>query len=279
MSQPTPTPPPPFIPTSSPKFDQVVEGNVDIKQLSKKKYKITVSEISKFLKYQVWSASSKKLNEERSVFYQKANKWIKNFNSLNAALKASNKPLFTPTTVMEIDDNKYVFVIDKAKLKKSHKDHNDHKDDKDHVVFTVSTKEIESSEKKLLKLPSGKHDGVRFDVDSESLEQIIFPVGSNMFLIGAVIGDVFVNWKLLGNYNNSINGVTNVYVLWSTLYDISVTTKYYSGKNQYLFVETIAASGTGVEIIFVPTTLSLQENYPNIYNLIMVGGYQHDFYS
>jgi len=151
MSQPTPTPTPP-----QPSFDQVVKGNVDIKQLSKKKYKITFSKISKFLLYQVWSASSETLNEERSVYYQKANKWIKFFNSLNTSLKASNKPLFTPTTVMEIGDNKYVFIIDKAKLRKDHKNH---------VVFTVSTKGIESSEKKLLKLPFGHHDGVRFDID------------------------------------------------------------------------------------------------------------------
>ena len=40
MSQPTPPP--------HPSFDQVVKGNVDIKQLSKKKYKITFSKISKF---------------------------------------------------------------------------------------------------------------------------------------------------------------------------------------------------------------------------------------
>ena len=35
-------------------FDQVVEGNIDIKQLSKNKYQITFSKISKFLKYQIW---------------------------------------------------------------------------------------------------------------------------------------------------------------------------------------------------------------------------------
>ena len=165
MSQPTPTPTTPFLPLSPPQFDQVVEGNVDIKKLSKNNYQIKFSKISKFLLYQVWSPSSKKLNEERSVFYQKANKWVKNFNSLNASLKASNKPLFTPTTVMEIGNDIYVFVIHKAKLKKSH-----NKNDKDkNVVFTVSTKEIELSNgasKKLLKLRLGHHDKVRFDIDA-----------------------------------------------------------------------------------------------------------------
>ena len=150
MSISTPTPTPPVLP----KFDQVVEGNIDIKQLSKKKYKITFSKIGKFLKYQVWSDSSKKLNENRSVYYQKAKLWVQDFNKLNALLKASDKPLFKPTTVMEIGFKKYLFVLDKAKLK-----------GKDNVVFKVSTKEIKLSDKKMLKLPRGHHDGVRFDID------------------------------------------------------------------------------------------------------------------
>ena len=137
-----------------PEFDQVVKGNVDIKQLSKKKYKITFSEISKFLKYQIWSDSSNSLNENRKVYYLKAKKWVQLFNLTNDSLKASDKPLFTPTTVMEIGNNKYVFVLDKAKL-----------NGKGRVVFKVSTEEIKLSEKKLLKLPHGHHDGVRFDID------------------------------------------------------------------------------------------------------------------
>ena len=139
---------------SNPKFDQVVKGNVDIKQLSKKKYKITFSKIGKFLKYQVWSDSSTSLNKKRTVYYQKAKKWVQDFKKLNESLKASNKPLFTPTTVMEIGNKKYLFVIHEAKL-----------NGKRHVVFKVSTEEIKLSEKKMLKLPCGHHDGVRFDID------------------------------------------------------------------------------------------------------------------
>jgi hypothetical protein len=134
--------------------------------LSKNNYQIVFREIEKFLIYQVWSDSSKTSNEERSVYYQKAKQWINNFNSANAYLKSSNKPLLTPTTVMEIGNSKYIFVIDEAKLRKGHNDHKDNKDHKDRVVFTVSTKEIELSGKKMLKLPCGHHDGVRFDIDS-----------------------------------------------------------------------------------------------------------------
>ena len=144
----------PVPPAPLPDFDQVVQGNVDIKQLSGKKYKITFSKIRKFLLYQTWSDSSQQLNEDRKVFYQNAKLWIKNFNLRNDSLKASDKPLFTPTVVMEIGSNKYLFVINQAKL-----------NGKGCVVFKVSTKEIKSSDKKILKLPHGHHDGVRFDID------------------------------------------------------------------------------------------------------------------
>ena len=150
---PVPAPAPVF-------FDQVVKGNVYIKQMSKNKYKITFRKIDKFLKYQVWSDSSKNLNERRIVYYQKAKKWVQDFILLNTNLKKKSKPLFTPTAVIEIGNNKYVFVLDKAKL-----------NCKDRIVFNVYTKEIvllNSTSKKMLKIPCGHHDDVRFDIDSVS---------------------------------------------------------------------------------------------------------------
>ena len=53
-----------------------------------------------------------------------------------------------------------MFVIDKAKL-----------NCKDRIVFNVYTKEIvllNSTSKKMLKIPCGHHDDVRFDIDSVS---------------------------------------------------------------------------------------------------------------
>ena len=76
MSQPTTLPSSPLPNFQIPSFDQVVKGNVDIKKLSKNNYQIKISEISKFLKYQTWSDSSKTLNENRKVFYQNAKHWV-----------------------------------------------------------------------------------------------------------------------------------------------------------------------------------------------------------
>ena len=140
-----------------PSFDQIVKGNVCIKKLSKDKYKITFSKIGKFLLYQVWDKDSKNLNSNRSVFYVSAKEWVNTFKKGNKYLEIG-KPLFTPTTVMETeDDGVYAFVIHKADL-------NSH----DQVVFTVSTKEISlqnNTSKKLIQLPLGKCNNVRFDID------------------------------------------------------------------------------------------------------------------
>ena len=167
LTQQEPTPGPP-VQQEQPSFDQIVKGNIDIKQLCNKnkvkinKYKITFNKIGKFLKYQTWSDSNETLNEHRKVYYQKAKIWIQQFNSLNASLKLSNKPLFTPTTVMEIGKNNYIFVIYEAKI-----------NFKNQVVFTVSTQDItlsssSSTFKQLLNLPLGCHDNVRFDIDAQS---------------------------------------------------------------------------------------------------------------
>lgn len=115
----------------------------------------TKSKISKFLKYQTWSDTYKTLNDSRSVYYQKAKQWVNDFNSLNAYLKKTlDKPLFTPTTVMEIGKKKYIFVINEAKINR-----------KGRVVFKVSTEEIKLSGGASKKIPQCMFCNVRFDID------------------------------------------------------------------------------------------------------------------
>ena len=141
-----------------PGFDQVVKGNVTIKKLSKYKYKITFSKIGDFLMYQTWDKDNTGLNSNRFVNYVSAKIWVENFNTNNKYLKQQNKPLFTPTTAIAIkmknQIQNYPIVIHKAYMNTS-----------GHVVFTASTKEINSS-KKLIKIPCGKFNNVRFDIDA-----------------------------------------------------------------------------------------------------------------
>jgi hypothetical protein len=145
--------------TESRSFDQIVKGNISIKKLSEHRYRITFSKIGKFLVYQVWDKDNvNKINDKRSVGYVSAKKWVKAFKESNEELEDNDEPLFTPTTIMETeDDDVYAFIIHKAYL-------NSH----DQVIFTVSTKEISlqnNTSKKLIQLPCGKCNNVRFDID------------------------------------------------------------------------------------------------------------------
>ena len=167
--------PPPSQPSIS--FDQIVKGDVSIKKLSKYKYKITFSKIGKFLMYQVWDKDNAgKQNDKRSVFNVPAKDWVKIFKLTNEKLEEADKPLFTPTTIMETDDEaSYAFVIHKAYL-----------DRHDRVVFTVSTKEIQlatNCSKKLIKIPCGKFKNMRFDID-----EIDIGTCSGLGSIGGFVG-------------------------------------------------------------------------------------------
>ena len=149
-------------PTPVASFDQIVKGNVSIKKLSKHKYRITFSKIGKFLLYQVWDKDGV-LNKKRSVFYLSAKNWVKAFKEDNEELDKNGKPLFTPTTIMETENSNYAFVIHKAYMNSC-----------GHVVFTVSTNEISlpnNISKKLVQLPEGKCNNVRFDIDEKELKK------------------------------------------------------------------------------------------------------------
>jgi len=152
--------------------DQVVKGNVNIKKLSKHKYRITFSKIDDFLVYQTWDKDNRVKtggnlnNSSRSVTYVSAKHWVEIFDYKNNYLKEINKPLFTPTTIIKIknQNQNYPIVIHKAYMNTS-----------GHVVFTASTKEIKlenntSSSKKLIKIkiPCGKFNNVRFDIDADN---------------------------------------------------------------------------------------------------------------
>jgi hypothetical protein len=152
------------LPISLSSFDQIVKGNVTIKKISRNyKYKITFRKIGKFLQYQVWDKNNtNSRNDKRIVRYNSATQWIYSFIEQNKILKRYSKPLFTPTTIMEIDNDKnFAFVIHKAYF-----------NSRGYVIFIVSTREIQlqnNSSKKLTQLPIGKCNNVRFDIDSGSV--------------------------------------------------------------------------------------------------------------
>jgi hypothetical protein len=129
-------------------YDHFVRGHVKISKSDDTKYKIKFYNISDFLVYQVW-VNDKTVNEYRNVLNQKAIDWV------NIHFTDNKNISFTPTTVMELGNDKYVFVITNAYLNK-----------KNEVVFCISTKSIDTANSQLTNLPTGKFHNVRFDIDS-----------------------------------------------------------------------------------------------------------------
>jgi hypothetical protein len=146
-------------------IDQILKGDVIIKKLSKYQYKITFSKVygDRFFVYQVFNKdNTDNINDQRFAAYIPIKNLENVYKYINFRNTTFNKPLFTPTTIMELPDfRQFAFVINNGYF-------NSHK----RLVFMASTKEINiqnTSSKELTQIPSGKFKHVRFDVD-ESVE-------------------------------------------------------------------------------------------------------------
>lgn len=180
---------PPKLSSSHRSYDQVVKGDctiIKIKNNNNYSHKIIFHKIGKILQYQVYDpkgivpitylpidlntinnpieynealkyieenpekiATIKyEINKDRDVKLINGKEWVSYFNS---------NPGFTPTTVMEICHDRYVFVIKKTKIDENNK-----------VVFYISTKEIrvDNKLKKMIQIPTcNKYKNVRFAID------------------------------------------------------------------------------------------------------------------
>jgi hypothetical protein len=133
------------------------------------------------------------------VYYENAKEWITKFNTLND----SSKPIFTPTTVMSIGSKFYIFVINKAKINKD-----------EHVVFKVSTEEINlvgDTPEKMLKLPQGHYDNVRFDIDNGPW-CLMVPANYriSLFPFGTIAMDTGVGVNSFLIYTFGVNTAANI---------------------------------------------------------------------
>ena len=231
-------------------YDHIVKGDCTIKKIKNNKnysHKITLYNTGSFLEYQVYHqkgvvpithmpvypnntnhptsfADAKRyieenaenvitvnheINNDRDVNLINGKEWVKYFNDIIG---------FTPTTVMEINYDKYVFVIKKTKINKNNK-----------VVFYISTKEIQTDTKlkKMTKIPTGKkYKNVRFDIDYgqgitgeacngggtiSGISTCYCPAGSHITTMGA-------NWIDLC-INDCASGWTDVAgVCWGSTY-------------------------------------------------------------
>ena len=146
-------------------FDFVVKAEkVVIKEKGDNNYKVKLAGLSDFLKYQVWSSTNaNNINGDRSVFLLRAKDWVEQFKIVNSNSDVSKS--FTPTTVIEIDNEKYVTVITNAEFKNKK------------VIFHMSTDDVKFNSKKMKKmnkLPKGEFLNVRFDIDDSGFNSYCY---------------------------------------------------------------------------------------------------------
>jgi hypothetical protein len=158
MTDPAPTPTPPT-PTSLPavarsySYDTVVKTNkIKIKKINSYEYEIKIIKSNDALMYQVFDENSSTLNNSRRILSVPLLKWHFYAYVWNKG-KDTDIP-FTPTTVMEICNKQYIFVINNTIIKKGK------------VIFQISTKDINYGKlNKLSKIKTGYFKNVRFDID------------------------------------------------------------------------------------------------------------------
>ena len=175
----------PFSFSSLPKYDLFFSGNIKITN-----NKIEFKCYNDLLIYTSWS-HDKKLTDTRDInIFSSIKNWVEiHFNNYN---KGNPKILYNPTVLMQIGYKNYIFVLKNASYNESRK----YK-----LIFNISTKEINSKIKK--KIPKGKFNRVRFDIDSfdKKCGNLINGLVPRLF----VDKEIFEKEKI--HYNNNINNI------------------------------------------------------------------------
>jgi hypothetical protein len=158
-------------------YDTVVKANkIKVKKINKHQYNIKLNKATALM-YQIFNSDSVTLNSSRRVLSVDILKWY-----FYAFVWTRSEKLFTPTTVMEIDNNKYVFVINNVVVKNGK------------VIFKVSTKDINYGNlSKLSKISKGHFKNVRFDIDSKTW--YIAQSCTQLFGVGSCTPGQCYQWK------------------------------------------------------------------------------------
>lgn len=130
-----------------PKFDQIIRGSGFISKTGEQTYKITFCKTTEFTLYQVWNPNGN--NNQRLILNDTDENWQKRI------IEDQKRTGFKPTTIMEVGNKKYAFVIYNAYFNKNNK-----------LTLEVSTKEIVNLSNTVQKcLKVGQFKNARFDID------------------------------------------------------------------------------------------------------------------
>ena len=175
-------------------FDQIIKGEVLIKKGDCNNYKITFQNPKDlFLIYQLFSYNNSSENKNRIIKNVSQKRWVNNFQEDN------NLHDFTPTTIMQIKDKMYIFVINNVNICNGK------------MIFNVSSKTINNMTDNIAEdLPICK-SVARFDIDSIMKgDEVMVISGKDKGKIGKVIKvsqSVVVNSSKLYRRRSTVTGL------------------------------------------------------------------------
>jgi hypothetical protein len=159
-------------------YDQTTKQNVSISFVGGKyRFEIKKPENDMYM-YQVWKKNNTDLNSDRKYKYISLRAWITGFNITEN---------FTPTTLIELDNNFYPTVMVDAKI------------EADNCVFYFdSSLIVNQSDISLHQLPqNGSYNNVRFDIDDSTIQHY---VNMNLYLTTSTGTNLIFKSKL--NFQN-----------------------------------------------------------------------------
>ena len=223
-----------FLEKNKRKYDQTTKQDVII-SFSQEKYRFEIQKPENDVYiYQVWKKNNDSMNSQRKYKYLRLKNWI--------TTVFKNETNFTPTTLIEINNNFYTAVLVDAKIEQKLVNNVM----TDYCVFIFDTRPIISpSNRSLLSLPnSGSYKNVRFDIDSltnsssviqQLIDGVMRPllgtININSYTVPLNItfpnisvnqdGGVFKMDVSASNFSVTINNIQNTQVAF---------TQYYMGK-------------------------------------------------
>lgn len=161
-------------------FNQIIISDINIKKINKCKYNIELFTKNDVVLYQGFSYNSIPENKKRVIKTISQESWVSIFKYLKFNYN------FAPTTIMTIDNQDYVFVINNVKLCK------------DKLLFCVSNKVIDNNADNIeIDLPNGKFNNIRFIIDCIQF------LGKNKFITKEIFERTFANTPAEGALINS----------------------------------------------------------------------------
>lgn len=214
---------------NAPSFDSVFIADGNIVKISEKEYKISFSNVSNIILYQIWDDTNKTSNDQRVIVGSNVGTWVDLFTQ--------QKP-FEPTVIMAQPPKKWAFVLKNVEYSNCK------------MTWLVSTKLIDNTSTTVSKgLITGKFKNLRFDIGAVTyVKNPCPPVRDEPLYDQILIGDVEVKKVSDKNYTITFQkeGEITFYQIWP------------EGNNPRKIFNTSASYWVNnfiLEQVFQPTTV------------------------